>query len=178
MHKECIRPLRYWMILRILGGVGCSEPTDIHTTDSSLNFICVFPFFFGGDELSPQSIFGFFHRYLALFHLNFQPCSFSFMFPPEPSLVLLCSARLFHLCSLFLFGVSVEAQVQRAVAVLQPAMRRWLSRVRAWRLLQDSEWHRHAFNHHHSLVKVHFLKRPIKKTCIFCIFCILFVVNV
>lgn len=32
-----------------------------------------------------------------------------------------------------------QAQIQRAVAVLQPAVRRWLSRVRAWRLLQERE---------------------------------------
>lgn len=30
-----------------------------------------------------------------------------------------------------------EADRQRAVAVLQPAVRRWLSRVKCWRLLQD-----------------------------------------
>lgn len=135
--------LRFWLILPILGlqiqgvGVKCTC-----TIVSSLNLICVF--LISWDQLCPHSIFE--TIFLSFLCSCIQSCSFSIIFPPEPSLVL-CSARLFHLCSLFL-SVSVEAQIQRAVAVLQPAVRRWLSRVRAWRLLQDSEWHCHAFNHH------------------------------
>lgn len=33
-------------------------------------------------------------------------------------------------------SASTEADVQRALAILQPAFRRWLSRLKAWRVLQ------------------------------------------